>query len=168
MNAPQARTDSGAPPVAAAREFMARHHCISLATNGPQGLWAATVFYVNRGFELYFLSGAGTRHVKNLEAEPQLAGTINDDVEDWSAIGGVQLEGTAERVDAAHRRKVLEMFTLHFPFPEMFWWAEDGTVPRAEQHIYRIRPSRLLFYDHRIGDKRLDVPAELLRGDVSD
>jgi len=48
-----------------AREFLAKHHCISLATNGPAGLWASTVFYANEGFDLYFLSGAGTRHAWN-------------------------------------------------------------------------------------------------------
>jgi uncharacterized protein YhbP (UPF0306 family) len=152
-----------APQVDDARAFLAKHHCISLATNGPAGLWASTVFYVNRGFELYFLSGAATRHARNIEAAPQLAATINDDVEDWQAIRGVQLEGRAERVDDSRRGEVLQMFSLRYPFPEMFWWAEDGTVPRAEQRIYRIRPSRLLFYNHRLSEGRLEVPAELLR-----
>jgi uncharacterized protein YhbP (UPF0306 family) len=154
-----------APQVPEAREFLAKHHCISLATNGPAGLWASTVFYANEGFDLYFLSGAGTRHARNIEAAPQVAGTINDDVEDWRSIRGVQLEGRAELVDDSRRREVLQKFDLRYPFPDMFWWSEDGTVPRAEQRIYRIRPNRVLFYDHRLSEGRLEVPAELLRCD---
>ena len=165
MSAPQVELEKRTPPVERAREFLAKHHCISLATSGPEGLWASTVFYVDKGFDLYFLSGAGTRHAKNIDANPRLAGTINDDVEDWLAICGAQLEGRAERVDDSRCREVLEMFSRHYPFPEMCWWAESGKVPRAEQRIYRIRPSRFLFYDHRRADARLDVPAELLRGD---
>lgn len=151
-----------APKVDDARDFLARHHCVSLATNGPAGLWASTVFYVSDGFELYFLSGAKTRHSENLDTAPHVAGTINEDVEDWLAIRGVQFEGTAELVDDTKRREVLELFSLRFAFPEMFWWAEDGTIPREEQRTYRIVPSRILFYDHRLSKARLEVPVELL------
>jgi uncharacterized protein YhbP (UPF0306 family) len=155
--------EKSTPAVDDALAFLAKHHCISLATCGPAGLWASTVFYVNRGFDLYFLSGANTRHVENIDASAPVAGTVNDDVDDWRSIRGVQLEGRAERVADARRRELLELFALRFPFPEMFWWTDEGTVPRAEQRIYRIRPSRLQFYDHAVADTRVDVPAELLR-----
>ncbi len=162
MSVQQAQHGEEAPPVAMAREFLSKHSCITLATTGPDGPWAATVFYANRGFDLYFLSGANTRHVRNLDTNPRVAGTINDDAEDWRSIRGVQLEGVAEDVNASRRSEVLRMFTLRFPFPEMFWWSEDGTVPRAEQRIVRIRPKRLLFCDHRFSKRRLEVPSELL------
>ncbi len=45
----------------------------------------------------------------------------------------------------------------------MCWWAEDGTVPRAEQRIYRIRPGRVVFYDHVSSEGRLEIPRELLQ-----
>ncbi len=159
---PPERVDEQAPQIADAHAFLARHHCLSLATNGPDGLWASTVFYVNAGFDLYFLSRAGTRHVRNLEVDPRVAGTVNDDVADWVSIRGIQLEGRAELVGEGRRREVLEMFSLHYAFPDVIWWDADQTAPRAAQRIYRIRPSRLLFIDHGIGSGRLDVPLESL------
>jgi uncharacterized protein YhbP (UPF0306 family) len=162
MNAQSVELRERPPEVAAARAFLQKHHCLALATDGPAGLWASTVFYVNDGFDLYFLSGAATRHVRNIDANPHVAATVNDDVEDWLSIRAVQLEGAAERVDDSHRREVLEQFDLRYAFPDQFWWSEEGTVPREEQRIYRIRPHLFLFYDHHLSTVRLAIPSEVL------
>lgn len=170
MNSSEVQVDHIDPrtrALAAARGFLARHHCLNLATDGPEGIWACTVFYVNREFDLYFLSGANTRHIRNVDANPRVAGTINDDVEDWLAIRAVHVEGAAERIDDSHRRELLELFALRYPYPESFWWSETGEVPRGEQRIYRIRPTRVLYFDHRLRDTRFEVPVELLRAPES-
>lgn len=158
-------TTDRARAVADARDFLARRHCLSLATTGPEGIWAATVFYVSRGFDLYFLSGARTRHVRNIDAHPFVAGTINDEAEDWLSIRGIQFEGKAEAVDRSRRREVLELFSLRYPFTDGFWWAESGTLPSSEQRTYRLKPSRVLYLDHRCRNARIEIPSELLESD---
>ncbi|APR05899.1 hypothetical protein [Thauera chlorobenzoica] len=35
--------------------YLQRHHVMTLATHGAGGPWAAAVFYVNDGADLYFL-----------------------------------------------------------------------------------------------------------------
>ena len=77
-----------------ALDYLAGHHVMTLATYGPEGLWAAAVFYANDGFQLYFLSAGHTRHARNMAASPQAAATIQEDYADWAAIKGIQLEGT--------------------------------------------------------------------------
>ena len=75
--------------------YLAEHHVMTLATHGPLGLWAAAVFYASDGFQLYFLSAGHTRHAQNMAASPRVAATIQEDYDDWTAIQGIQLEGTA-------------------------------------------------------------------------
>ncbi len=146
------------PEVHQARErviaYLGRHHTISLATDGPCGLWAATVFYVSLGFDLYFRSKVSSRHGQNLAVNPRVAGTINGDPEDWRAIKGVQLEGRVERVTwHGEELRVMEAFSLRYPFVETLWGdVEDGNELTTDEtplrKAFRVRPERLVFHDH--------------------
>jgi uncharacterized protein len=148
-----------------ALEYLKRHHCISIATDGPEGLWAATVFYVNDGFTLHFLSLSDTRHVRNIESNPRVAATIGDEAESWPEIGGIQLEGKAVRVDDLYeRRRVLTHFAKQYPFADSLWWTDPPPDPSAERRIFRIEPTRVLFVDHAFRNSRVEVAATLLQG----
>ena len=46
-------------------QYMETHHTVSLATEKNGEPHAATVFYVNIGFELYFFSSPTSRHGEN-------------------------------------------------------------------------------------------------------
>jgi uncharacterized protein YhbP (UPF0306 family) len=151
-----------------ALEYLKRHHCLSLATDGAEGLWAATVFYVNDGFTLHFLSLSDTRHVRNIESNPLVAATIGDDAESWPEIGGIQLEGKAVRVDDPdERRRVLAHFAKQYPFADSLWWTDPPPSPRAERRVYRIEPTRVLFLDHAFRAARVQIAARHLRGTMA-
>src|SRR5262245_59037879 len=126
---PSPRTESQPAPItiAAVREralyYIAAHRCMSLATQGPEGLWVATVFYVNDDFDLFFVSRNDTRHVRNIVATQRAAVAISDDVAIWERIGGVQLEGTTEEVSEGRRSAVLAEFQRRYPFPNKLWWS---------------------------------------------
>ena len=77
------------------RDYLRRHAVMTLATTGPEGAAAAAVFYACDGEDLLFLSAPGTLHARNLVADPRVAATVQDDVEDWAQIQGVQLRGRA-------------------------------------------------------------------------
>ena len=51
-----------------ALDYLNSHHVLTLATHGPEGVWAAAVFYTNDGFRLYFLSAGHTRRARNMAA----------------------------------------------------------------------------------------------------
>ena len=77
---------------ARALAYVAGHHVMTLATHGPEGVWAAAVFYAHDSFRFVFLSAGHTRHAQNMAAAPDVAATIQSDYDDWTAIKGIQLE----------------------------------------------------------------------------
>jgi uncharacterized protein YhbP (UPF0306 family) len=158
MQSPQVHSDE---LIERAHAFMRRHYCLALATDGPEGLWAATVFYVNRGFILHFVSREDARHTRNIDSDHRVAATIHDDAATWRTISGLQLEGVADRVDESQTAEVIDAFRARFVFADSLWWT---SVPaRSRQHIYRVRPSRVLFVDHDLGPQRFEIPVEHLR-----
>jgi uncharacterized protein YhbP (UPF0306 family) len=146
-----------------ALSYLARHHTMSLATQGAEGPWASTVFYVNVGFDLYFRSKPSTRHVRDVLACPRVAATIHRDAEDWVAVEGVQLEGIGGRVeDQGECLEVMRRFVDRYPLVDTLWGPEEDsaeiwTSPRATRSLFRLRPTRLRFHDHDYAD----VPGEL-------
>ena len=59
-----------------ATAYVEGHNVMTLATHGPEGVWAAAVFYANDGFTLQFLSAPSSRHSRNIAASlVQLGGT---------------------------------------------------------------------------------------------
>ncbi|MBM4422254.1 MAG: pyridoxamine 5'-phosphate oxidase [Chloroflexi bacterium] len=140
--------------------YLRDHNVMTLATNGPLGLWAAAVFYVNDGFALYFLSAPTTRHIHNLEANPSVAATIHEDYKDWRAIKGIQLEGEVRRIAGAEQAAALVRYGLKFPIVGRLADA-PAEIASAMSRIawYKIAPSRLYFIDNSLGlGHRDEVP----------
>ena len=138
--------------------YLQQHHTLSLATQGPGGVWASTVFYVHLASYLYFLSSPDTRHALNLSANPRAAGTIGDDASDWSAVRGIQLDGNVSRVvDDEERLRALRIFQLRYPFVETLWG--DGRPPV----LYRMSIDRMWFYDHEHAEHRSELPGAALQ-----
>jgi len=156
---PKEAPDS-AEVAARALDYIERHHCMSIATDGPEGLWAATVFYVSDRFALYFLSLSDNRHARNIESNHRVAATISDDAETWKEVGGIQLEGSIGRIERPdERRRVLALFAKRYPFVDCLWWTDAPADPSAEQRIYRIEPTRVLFVDHAFRTGRSAIAA---------
>lgn len=132
-----------------ALNYLQKHQVMTLATVGDDGVWAAAVFYVNRGFDLYFLSAAHTRHARHIAAGGRVAAAIQEDYDGWEAIQGIQLEGVARPLEGAERETAILLYEEKFPF-----------VARADQQIqaalarvdwYRLRPDALYFIDNSRG-----------------
>ena len=143
----------------AARGYLAAHNTVSLATIDLEGRpWAATVFYVNLGLTLYFLSEPKTRHVQNCAANPSVAATVNEDYRDWQQIKGIQLEGKCEEVRSKREMaRALAAYVKKYPFVARF--LSPGQLLRGmsvggralDVRFYRVLPSRLLFLDNERG-----------------
>lgn len=131
--------------------FLGEHHVMTLATSGPQGPWAAAVFYAHDGLRLYFLSAPGSRHAQNFIAEPRVAATIQRDYDDWPAIRGLQLAGTVRpvaRADEAHVRAL-----YHRRYPTL---GGSGVPRRLLEALARIRwyefvPQEIVLIDNTHG-----------------
>jgi uncharacterized protein len=135
-------------PEAAALHYLQKHHVMSLATQGPLGLWAAAVFYASERFDLYFLSAGQTRHAQNLAANPYVAATIQEDYHDWPAIQGIQLEGEILQLADAALAAAVAVYQQKYPFI-----AADPILQAAFSRVnwYRLRPLKLYFVDNSRG-----------------
>jgi hypothetical protein len=133
---------------------LGERYSLTLATSGPEGPWAAGLYFACDGLTLYFLSDPETRHCRNIAAEPRVAAAIHEDEKDWRAIRGVQLEGTAGPVEgAAAVARAWEVYLAKFPFVRQFRVGDALEIMgRAiRSRFYRIVPSRVLYLDNRKG-----------------
>ncbi len=140
--------------------YLQSHHVMTLATQGPAGLWAAAVFYVNNEFTLYFLSSPTSRHSQNIEASGRVAATIQEDTHDWRAIQGIQLEGRVERIGGEEQAWALLRYGQKFPLVGNLA-AAPAEIVKAMSRIawYKITPERLFFVDNSQGfGHRDEVP----------
>jgi uncharacterized protein YhbP (UPF0306 family) len=100
------------------RAFLAERNAMTLATIGPDGAPHATdVYYAETGdLELYFVSGPGSQHSRNLAHDPRVAATVHADSTRWRDIRGVQLEGICSRVTDEERGAAWARYTAKFSF----------------------------------------------------
>lgn len=148
------------------RDYLARHNTVSLATVGPDGPWAATVFYVNLDLTIYFLSEPKTRHAQNIRHHPSVAATVNEDYHDWQQIKGIQMEATCEEVTGRRElARALAAYIKKYPFVARF--LSPGQLLRGmsvgghalDVRLYRLRPVRMLYLDNERGfSNREEVP----------
>lgn len=129
--------------------YLAAHHVMTLATTGPDGVWAAAVFYASEGFELFFLSAGHTRHGQNVAQNPHAAATIQEDYHDWPTIQGIQLEGDVQLLDGAARDEAIRLYQAKYPFVR----SDNPAIGPALAKVnwYRLRPRCLYFIDNRKG-----------------
>lgn len=132
-----------------ALNYLHKHHVLTLATHGPEGLWAAAVFYVNDGFQLYFLSAGHTRHAQNMAASPRVAATVQEDYPEWSVIKGIQLEGEARQLAGKEREAAFHLYAGKFRFLEQPISAIEMALARV--NWYCLSPDRLYFIDNSRG-----------------
>ncbi len=132
-----------------ALDYLNTHHVMSLATNGPEGLWAAAVFYANDGFRLYFLSAGHTRHARNTAASPQVAATIQEDYAEWTAIKGIQLEGAVRPLAGQERDTAMVVYAKRHSFLTQSISVVEAALARV--NWYCLSPTRLYFVDNGRG-----------------
>ena len=130
-------------------EYMNHHNTISLATVREGMPHAATVFYVNTGFHLYFLSSPSSRHGENFIHNPLVSATINEDYSNWLLIKGLQLEGLVEGIGGILKNgRITKAYVEKFPSvadflssPQKLGEAIAEKVGRVEFH--KLIPSRI-------------------------
>lgn len=133
-------------------EYLHDHNVMTLATHGPQGLWAAAVYYVNDGFTLYFLSSPESRHSRNLAADPVVSATIQEDDGDWRNIKGIQLEGEASRAGGVEQSIAMTRYGLKFPVVGNLAQAPAEIIDAFRRVVwFKVVPSRLFFIDNSLG-----------------
>ena len=129
--------------------YLQNHQVMTLATVGKEGVWAAAVFYVNEGFDLFFLSAGHTRHAQNMTTSPRVAATIQADYDEWTAVQGIQLEGIATQLRGGPRRNAIALYQAKYTFLAHAPLFIQTAL--AQMKWYRLRPDKLYFVDNSKG-----------------
>ena len=95
--------------------YLDEHAVMTLATSGPDGAAAAAVFYARDGADFIFLSAPATLHARNIAAAAAVAATVQDDIEDWARIRGVQLRGRALQLQGTEAQQAQALYARRFP-----------------------------------------------------
>ena len=133
----------------AALAYLEAHTVLTLATHGPDGVWAAALFYASRDFDLYFLSASHTRHGQNLAINKRAAGTIQENYHNWESVKGLQLEGEVTLLSGENEKQAIKIYARKFPLIK----EENGVIATALEKVswYHFRPDRLLMVDNSAG-----------------
>ncbi|MFC1815803.1 pyridoxamine 5'-phosphate oxidase family protein [Thermodesulfobacteriota bacterium] len=137
--------------------YMQSHHTVSLATERNGVPHAATVFYVNIGYQLYFLSSPTSRHAENLSHNPKVSATINEDYSKWQLIKGIQMEGRVESVGGIlENGRIATAFLKKFPDVADFLISPRKLGQAIAQKVakvkfYKLIPARIYFIDNAQG-----------------
>jgi len=129
--------------------YIANHNTMVLSTYGEDGPWSTPVFFVNRGYHLYFLSETTSIHSRNMRENSLVAATITEDYQDWSKIQGLQLKGQAHLVSGLKETAViLTSFLKKFPAVKHLLHNPSSFkgVSKAQWHC--IEPQFLKFTDN--------------------
>lgn len=133
-------------------DYLAAHHVMTLATHGPDGPWAAAVFYVNDGCSLIFLSSPNTRHCSNLALDARCAATIQEDCSDWTQIKGIQLEGRVIELQGDEEKRAQALYGKKFSVIGPLAKVPPAIVKAlAKVRWYRLVPERFHFIDNSKG-----------------
>lgn len=129
--------------------YIGQHSTMVLATLGEDGPWATPVFYVNRGFKLYFLSELNTRHSMNLLQSHAAAAAITEDHKEWRTIQGLQIQGQAFLVSGAGEIAAsLAAYCKKFPAVKHILQNPGSFKGVAAARWHCLRPETLKFTDN--------------------
>jgi len=129
--------------------YLRQHQVMTLATIGPEGPWAAAVFYVNNDFSFYFLSTGHKRHTQNFAEHNQIAAAIQEDYKDWPSIKGIQLEGVVSQLQGTERQQAISLYEDKYPFIKTA--SSAIRLGLARVNWYQLLPNRLYFIDNSKG-----------------
>jgi len=139
-------------------EFLDELGTLTLATQGPDGPWAASLFFArDEQLNLYFISDRNSRHARELLECGTVAVTVNDDYRHWAGIRGLQIAGRANRVPRARRSEVAELYLKKFGELEKLienpGSAEEKIIARrfAASDFFCIRPMTIKMIDNARG-----------------
>ena len=138
-------------------EYMKDHNTVALATEKDGMPHAATVFYVNIGFDLYFLSSPSSRHGENFSCSPRVSATVNEDYSNWLTIKGIQLEGLVENIGGILKNgRIARAYVKKFPDVADFLLSPQRLGQAIVQKVakvkfYKLMPSRIYFINNELG-----------------
>lgn len=121
--------------------FIRRHHVLTLATSGGEGIWCSNIFYAydpgrNR---FVFTSDDHTRHVRQAAEEGRVAASVVLESRVVGRLQGLQITGRLRRAEDDEER-ARKIYLKRFPYAAL-----------AELHLWILDPEHFKFTDNTLG-----------------
>ena len=138
---------------------------MTIATSGGSSPWAAPVYYVNIGYDIYFFSSPTSRHILESQASKQAAAAIFAESRKWREIRGVQISGTIQPLSPGlEAAKAVAAYEKKFSFIREFFQGKQTLDLKAftekfDVSFYRFTPDKIYYLDNRVDFSfRAEVP----------
>jgi uncharacterized protein len=130
---------------------------MTLATAGPEGPWAAPIYYTFFGSAFYFFSDPSSRHIEeSLESGQASAAVFAQASSSWQDIRGLQMSGVVQAVSAGPTAvRAIRSYLRKFPFTKEFFKLGDlidlnAFSKRFRVRLYRFEPDLVYYLDNSI------------------
>lgn len=134
-----------------ALDFLAAHHVVALALSDGTVPHACSLMYAHAGFTLFWLSDPETRHSRLIDGAGQVAAaaTIAPDYDDFRAIRGLQIAGTASRVAGlGESARALAALAGRYAFLAGAGTSRTLAAAMAKAKVYRLVAETVTFIDN--------------------
>lgn len=134
-----------------AHEFLSGQHVMSLALCADGQPHACSLMFAHTGFVLYWLSDPAARHSRMIgEGGGAASVTIAPDYADFRQIRGLQLHGSAHRVDrAVDKMKAMALLSGRYDFLGNVASAPVSVAAAmVKAAVYRFIPDRAVLIDN--------------------
>ena len=124
-------------------DFIRKHHVLTLATSAEGLPWCAHCFYAYMKEEnrLVFTSDDNTRHARDAEKNPEVAGGIVLETSVIGKIQGIQFRGIMRRPFKSEERSIQLAYLKRFPFAALM----DTSLWVLELRYIKMTDNRLGF-----------------------
>ena len=129
---------------------------MTIATSGASGPWAAPVYYVNVGYDIYFFSSPNSRHILESQDAKQAAAAIFVESRKWKEIRGIQISGSIQPLSPGlEAAKVVAAYEKKFSFIREFFKGKRTLDLKAfsekfDVSFYRFAPDKIFYLDNRV------------------
>lgn len=135
-------------------DFIGSHHVLSLAVCCDDGPHCCSLMYVHSGFDFYWVSDPASRHSQVIDSTVDIraAVTIAPDYAEFGSIRGLQMTGTAMRVnEIADSLAAMALFGKRYSFFAALG-ARPGALAAAmlKAKVYRFAPDTLTLIDNTV------------------
>lgn len=98
--------------------FLKKHHVLTLATVSGDQPWTANCFYafMEEQMSFVFTSDNETRHIKEVNQNPKVAGNVVLETSIIGKIQGIQFSGMLELAEGEALEKASSAYLKRFPF----------------------------------------------------
>ncbi len=122
--------------------FIKKHHVLTVASCVKDNPWTSNCFYAFMEEEICFVftTDDDTRHGKEFEINPKVAGSVVLETKIIGKIRGLQFEGTASKPEGSLYKKAKKAYLKKFPF---------AVLMKTNLWIVRLNHAKLT--DNRLG-----------------